>query len=111
MTLAYEQLLPSSVIDFNPITIRVPEIDLLDAIYPVGNLHFVARPIFVFNFIGIQHLYKIRYRRNRKAKVIVLFMCRDIPGALNEVQVAKWPYGKPGMPAVVKGLGDSVELH
>ena len=99
------------VVNFNPVAIRVLEIDLANTIYAQGYLLFVADPAFVGNGGLVELLYEGGYRRHTKTEVGIFIVDGATFRAADDMQMAAAAQAEPGMSPIVEGLRDGIQTY
>lgn len=102
-------LLVLRVVYFYPVAVRVLKINLLYAVYAIGNGIRLACPVFESDIILFQSFDELVYGRDAEAEVCVFVVGGGSFGAGDDMEVALFAHAEPGMAAVVEGFGDGVE--
>ena len=97
------------VVDLDPVTIRIPEIDLLDAVNTGGDCIGHARPAFVSDIVFPEPRDHIFYRRHTEAEVAILIVRNYGVGALYKMEMTGRSNSEPSVFTIVKRFRDGVE--
>ena len=97
------------IIYLHPIPVRVLEIDLFNPVHSFCHGARCAGPILISNPVFLQVDNELIDGSHREAEMSIFFMTEHVGRAADHVQMAFGPDAEPGMPAVVKRLGNSIE--
>lgn len=81
----------------------------MDAVGAGGDLLFIAGPVFVADFLGIELLDESGYGWYGKAEVVVFIFLAWYAGTADDMELGTAADVEPGMAVVVEGFGYTVE--
>jgi hypothetical protein len=99
------------VVHFDPVPVRILEVDLLDLVGPDGDFFLFTGEIPVFHAECIQVFHKIRQGGDGKCHMYVNVVGNIFFRAADHMELAVFGYFKPDMAVVVKGFGDGIQQH
>lgn len=98
------------VVDLDPVTVRVLQVDLFHAINAGGNCFVLALPVGVGELLFFETLYEFFNGWYAEAEVGAFGRYDDGVAVFDEVEVAMGGDTEPGVFAVVKGLRNGIQL-
>lgn len=99
------------IINLNPVSIGVFQVNLADSVHAFGNGEGFSGPVFKMDPLCLEFFEQFIHFSGREAEMGIFFCFRRISPAGNQVEMGIFTDAEPGMAAIVKGFGDGIEAN